>query len=584
MDIFSIFTLCGGLAFFLYGMIVMSAGLEKISGGKLEKLLAQLTSNPVKGFLLGVGMTIAVQSSSAVSVMLVGFVNSGIMKLAQTIAITLGSNIGTTATSWILSLSGIQSTNFFLRLLKPESFSPILALIGVILLMTTKNNYSRRKPVGAFFIGFAVLMFGMGLMSSSMAPLAHDPNFANVLTFFKNPILGLLVGLIVTAVIQSSAASVGMLQALSMTGSISYAVAAPIVAGQNIGTCVTALLSSIGVNTNAKKVAAMHIVFNITGAVAFLFLYEFCIHFVSKLDMMSNPFGIAIVHTIYNVVTVIVCFPLSKLLQKLVNAVIKERDEEKEVILDERLLLTPSIAVAQCYKTTGTMAKITRETLVMSVRMLKQYNPRVYEVINKNEVLIDKYQDTLESFLQRLSAKELTEEDSNKISQLILSISDFEKIADHAIHITNIANKMHRKEWKLSPETVGELKHVVNAVKEVFDLTVKAFVEHDLDLAYHVEPLEQVVDDISYIAKKNHIKRVKKEKSHIKRGFVYAEVLNDLERISDHCSNIATNIIQSIHSSIPKHILKNKLKEVNNSEFSQTIAEFKSQYSVEPIL
>ena len=537
MDIFSIFTLCGGLAFFLYGMIVMSAGLEKISGGKLEKLLAQLTSNPFKGFLLGVGMTVAVQSSSAVSVMLVGFVNSGIMKLSQTIAITLGSNIGTTATSWILSLSGIQSTNFFLRLLKPESFSPILALIGVILLMTTKNNYSRRKPVGAFFIGFAVLMFGMGLMSSSMAPLAHDPNFANVLTFFKNPILGLLVGLIVTAVIQSSAASVGMLQALSMTGSISYAVAAPIIAGQNIGTCVTALLSSIGVNTNAKKVAAMHIVFNITGAIAFLLLYEVCIHFVSKLEMMSNPFGIAIVHTVYNVVTVIVCFPLSKLLQK----------------------------------------------LVMSVRMLKQYNPKVYEVINKNEVLIDKYQDTLESFLQRLSAKELTEEDSNKISQLILSISDFEKIADHAIHITKIANKMHRKEWKLFPETVEELKHVVNAVKEVFDLTVKAFVEHDLELAYHVEPLEQVVDDISYVAKKNHIKRVKKEKSHIKRGFVYAEVLNDLERISDHCSNIATNIIQSIHSSIPKHILKNKLKEANNLEFSQTIDEFKSQYSIELI-
>lgn len=583
MDIFSIFTLCGGLAFFLYGMIVMSAGLEKISGGKLEKLLAQLTSNPVKGFLLGVGMTVAVQSSSAVSVMLVGFVNSGIMKLSQTIAITLGSNIGTTATSWILSLSGIQSTNFFLRLLKPESFSPILALIGVILLMTTKNNYSRRKPVGAFFIGFAVLMFGMGLMSSSMAPLAHDPNFANVLTLFHNPILGLVVGLIVTAVIQSSAASVGMLQALSMTGSISYAVAAPIIAGQNIGTCVTALLSSIGVNTNAKKVAAMHIVFNITGAVAFLLLYEVFIHFISNLDMMANPFGIAIVHTIYNVVTVIVCFPLSKLLQRFVDTVIKEHNEEKEVILDERLLLTPSIAVAQCYKTTGTMAKITRETLVMSVRMLKQYNPKVYEVINKNEVLIDKYQDTLESFLQRLSAKELTEEDSNKISQLILSISDFEKIADHAIHITNIANKMHRKEWVLSPETVGELKRVVNAVKEVFDVTVKAFVEHDLELAYHVEPLEQVVDDISYIAKKNHIKRVKKEKSHIKRGFVYAEVLNDLERISDHCSNIATNIIQSIHSSIPKHILKNKLKEANNSEFSQTIADFKSQYLVEPI-
>ncbi|MBD5403303.1 Na/Pi cotransporter family protein [bacterium] len=583
MDIFSIFTLCGGLAFFLYGMIVMSAGLEKISGGKLEKLLAQLTSNPFKGFLLGVGMTIAVQSSSAVSVMLVGFVNSGIMKLAQTIAITLGSNIGTTATSWILSLSGIQSTNFFLRLLKPESFSPILALIGVILLMTTKNNYSRRKPVGSFFIGFAVLMFGMGLMSSSMAPLAHDPNFSNVLTLFHNPILGLTVGLIVTAIIQSSAASVGMLQALSMTGSLSYSVAAPIIAGQNIGTCITAMLSSIGVNTNAKKVAAMHIIFNITGALAFLVLYEVCIHFVNKLDMMANPFGIAIVHTVYNVVTVLVCFPLSKLLLNFVNKIIKDKDEENEVIIDERLLLTPSIAVAQCYKTTGTMAKITRETLVMSVRMLKQYNPKVAEVINKNEVLIDKYQDTLEAFLQKLSSKELSEEDSNKISQLILSISDFEKIADHAIHITNIADKMHRKEWVLFPETVEELKRVVNAVKEVFDVTVKSFVEHNMTLAYHVEPLEQVVDDIAYVAKKNHIKRVKKEKSHIKRGFVYVEVLNDLERISDHCSNIATNTIQSMHSSIPKHILKNKLKEVNNDEFSHSIAEFRSQYAVEPI-
>lgn len=583
MDIFSLFTLCGGLAFFLYGMIVMSAGLEKISGGKLEKLLAQLTSNPFKGFLLGVGMTVAVQSSSAVSVMLVGFVNSGIMKLGQTIAITLGSNIGTTATSWILSLSGIQSTNFFLRLLKPESFSPILALIGVILLMTTKNNYSRRKPVGAFFIGFAILMFGMGLMSSSMAPLAHDPNFSNILTLFHNPILGLLVGLIVTAVIQSSAASVGMLQALSMTGSIPYAVAAPIVAGQNIGTCITALLSSIGVNTNAKKVAAMHIIFNITGAIAFLVLYEIFIHFVNRLDMMANPFGIALVHTVYNVVTVIVCFPMSKVLQKIVDSVIKEGKAEKEVILDERLLLTPSIAVAQCYKTTGNMAKITRETLVMSVRMLKQYNPKVAEVINKNEVLIDKYQDTLEAFLQKLSAKELSDEDSNKISQLILSISDFEKIADHAIHILNIANKMHRKEWKLMPETVEELKRVVNAVKEVFDVTVKAFVEHDLDSAYHVEPLEQVVDDIAYVAKKNHVKRVKKEKSHIKRGFVYAEVLNDLERISDHCSNIATNIIQSIHSSIPKHILKNKLKEVCNDDFSDMVAEFRAHYAVEPI-
>lgn len=583
MDIFSIFTLCGGLAFFLYGMIVMSSGLEKISGGKLEKLLEQLTSSPIRGFLVGVGMTIAVQSSSAVSVMLVGFVNSGIMKLSQTIAITLGSNIGTTATSWILSLSGIQSTNFFLRLLKPESFSPLLALIGVILLMTTKNNYSRRKPVGSFLIGFAVLMFGMGLMSSSMAPLAHDPNFTNILTLFKNPILGLMVGLIVTAVIQSSAASVGMLQALSMTGSIPYVVAAPIVAGQNIGTCVTALLSSIGVNTNAKKVAAMHIIFNITGAIAFLILYEIFIHLVNPLTSMSNPFGIAIVHTAYNVVTVLVCFPLSKALLNVVNKLIKDDTDEQEVILDERLLVTPSIAIVQCYKATGTMAKVTRETLALSVKMLKHYNSKAAEVINRNEVLIDKYQDTLETFLQKLSARELSEEDSSMISQLVLSISDFEKIADHAIHILNIATKMHTKEWTLSPDTIDELKRVVNAVKEVFDVTVNAFIYQDLASAYHVEPLEQVVDDIAYFAKKNHIKRVKSEKAHIKRGFVYAEILNDLERISDHCSNIATNTIQSMSVSIPKHILKNQLKEADIGEFSSKVEEFKEKYNVEPI-
>lgn len=580
MDIFSIFTLCGGLAFFLYGMLVMSAGLEKISGGKLEKLLEQLTSNPVKGFLVGIGMTIAVQSSSAVSVMLVGFVNSGIMKLSQTLAITLGSNIGTTATSWILSLSGIQSTNVFLRMLKPESFSPILALIGVILLMTTKNNYSRRKPVGSFLIGFAVLMFGMGLMSSSMAPLAHDPNFAKLLILFHNPILGLIVGLIVTAVIQSSAASVGMLQALSMTGSISYIVAAPIVAGQNIGTCVTALLSSIGVNTNAKRVAATHIIFNITGAVAFLVIYELFIHFVNPLTGIANPFGIAIVHTVYNVVTVLVCFPLCKLLLKLVMRIVKDSEESKEVIIDERLLLNPSIAIAQCYKTTGNMARITKENLSLSVRMLKQYNPKAAELITKNEALIDKYQDTLEAFLQKLSARELSEEDSNRISQLVLSISDFEKISDHAINILNIATKINKKEWTLTEDTIDELKKVVNAVKDVFDITLNAFLYQDLNFAYQVEPMEQIVDDIAYYAKKNHIKRVKQAKAHIKRGFVYAEVLNDLERISDHCSNIATNLIQSINTELPKHELKNKLK-METGRYSAELDEFKNKYAIE---
>lgn len=584
MDIFSIFTLCGGLAFFLYGMMVMSAGLEKIAGGKMEKMLEKMTSNPLKSLLLGAGITMAVQSSSAVTVMLVGFVNSGIMKLSQAIGVIMGSNVGTTITSWILSLSGIQSNNFFIRMLKPESFTPILALIGVIMIMTSPKSTSRRKNFGTFFVGFAVLMFGMGLMSSSMSPLADDPRFAHILTAFANPIFGLFVGLVVTAVIQSSAASVGMLQALSMTGGVTYAMAVPIIIGQNIGTCITAVLSSIGVTTNAKRVSVVHVAFNILGALIFLPLYELGHYFINyPFSEAVSPFGIAVVHSIFNVATTVILFPFAKALEKLALRVIKDEKNESEVILDERLLLTPSFAITQCYKVTATMAKITRDTLVMSVRMLKQYNPKVSEIINKNEVRIDKYQDTLESFLQKLSGRELSDEDSNKISQLFLSISDYEKIADHAIHILSIATKIHRKEWSYSPETIDELKRVVNAVKEVFDVTVNAFVEHDLTMAYHVEPLEQVVDDIAYFAKKNHIKRVKKDKSHIKRSFAYAEILNDLERISDHCSNIATNIIQSTNSSLPKHILKNKLKEAGTGDFKAQVEAFRAKYAVEPI-
>ena len=584
MDIFSIFTLCGGLAFFLYGMLVMSSGLEQIAGGKMEKLLEQLTSNPIKGFLVGAGMTIAIQSSSAVTVMLVGFVNSGIMKLAQTVSIIIGSNVGTTVTSWILSLSGIQSTNFFLRMLKPESFSPILALIGVIMIMTTSSRLSRRKSFGTFLIGFAILMFGMGLMSSSMAPLSHDPRFLKALTLFTNPFIGLMVGLVITAIIQSSAASVGMLQALSLTGSITYVIAAPIIAGQHIGTCITAVLSSIGVNTNAKRVAIVHVTFNVIGAIIFLTVFELWLHFFGyPLKEIANPLGIAVIHTIFSLLAAVCQFPFRKTLEKISYLLIKDSEEEKEVILDERLLNTPSIAIAQCYRTTADMAKLTREILVMSVRMLKQYNPKVSEIINKHEVKIDKYQDVLETFLQKLSGRELTDEDSNKISQLILSISDFEKIADHSIHILQIADRMHRKEWDLAPETVEELKKVVNAVKDVFDITVKAFVNNDIFAAREIEPFEQVVDDIAYVAKKNHIKRVKEEKVHIRRNFAYAEVLNDLERISDHCSNISTNMIQSTTLSLPRHVLKNRLKDVDVSAFSSQLESFRNKYIIEPI-
>ena len=504
------------------------------------------------------------------------------MNLAQAINVIMGANIGTTVTSWLLSLTGISGSNVFVKLLKPSSFSPILALVGIVLVMFSKKD--KKKDTGMILLGFATLMFGMETMSGAVSGLKNNETFKNLFIAFENPILGVLVGALVTAVIQSSSASIGILQAFAITGQISYSAAIPIILGQNIGTCITAVLSSIGVNTNAKRVSVVHVMFNVLGALIFLPIYEFGHYFINyPFAETTNPFGIAVCHSIFNIATTVLLFPFAKQMEKLAYVLVKDKKDEKEVILDERLLLTPSIAINQCYKTTGTMAKITRDTLVMAVRMLKQYNPKVAEVINKNEVLIDKYQDTLESFLQKLSGKELSDEDSNKISQLILSISDFEKIADHAIHILNLANKMHRKEWKLLPETVEELKHVVNAVKEVFDVTVNAFVEHNVDNAYHVEPLEQVVDDIAYTAKKNHIRRVKKEKIHIKRGFVYAEILNDLERISDHCSNIATNIIQSVNSSIPKHILKNKLKDANNDAFAKTLETFKEQYFVEPI-
>ena len=375
-----------------------------------------------------------------------------------------------------------------------------------------------------------------------------------------------------------------MLQALSLTGSISYVVAIPIIAGQHIGTCITAVLSSIGVNTNAKRVAAVHVTFNVIGAVIFLTVFELWLHFVGKpLQDAANPFGIAVVHTIFSVLAAFCLFPFRKTLEKISYMVVKDSAEEKEVIIDERLLNTPSIAISQCYKTTGVMAKLTRENLVMSVRMLKQYNPKISEIVNKNEARIDKYQDVLEGFLQKLSAKDLTEEDSNKISQLILSISDFEKIADHSTHILQIADTMHRKEWTFPQETVEELKKVVNAVKEVFDITVKAFVYNNISMAHEIEPFEQVIDDISYNAKKNHISRVKKDRSHIKRGFAYAEVLNDLERISDHCSNISTNLIQSASGSIPRHVLKNRLKEEDVTGFSQDLEKFKKDYAVELI-
>ena len=483
MDIFSLFTLCGGLAFFLYGITIMSAGLEKIAGGRLERILKKMTSNPIKSLVFGAGVTAAVQSSSAVTVMLVGLVNSGIMKLSQAIGVIMGSNIGTTITAWILSLSGIQSSNFFVRLLKPESFSPIMALAGVVMIMAAKSN--KRKNVGAVLIGFAILMFGMEVMTEAMSPLADMPEFTHVLTAFANPILGVIVGTIVTAVIQSSAASIGILQALSMVGGITYGMAIPIVMGQNIGTCISAVLSSIGVNTNAKRVAAVHVLFNVFGVIICLSAFQLG-NAIFKFSFVTNsisPFGIAMVHSIFNIVTTILLFPFTKFLEKCAMGIIKDKKvKDKNVLLDERLLLAPSFAIAECGRQT--------------TKMLKSYHHKKAEQIKNNEIKIDTFEDKLGAFLIKLSGKELSEEDNDKISQLLLTIGDYERIGDHASYILKIAEKLKESEKKLSPDAVEELKVIVHAVSEIFMMSFEAYKTDNLQIAQEVEPLEAVIKKI----------------------------------------------------------------------------------------
>ena len=580
MDIFSIFTLCGGLAFFLYGISTMSSALEKIAGGRLEKILKQMTSNPIKSLIFGAGITAAVQSSSAVTVMLVGLVNSGIMKLSQAIGVIMGSNVGTTVTAWILSLSGIESSNFFVRLLKPESFSPLLALIGVVMIMAAKSN--RRKNVGAVFVGFAILMFGMEVMKNAMAPMADMPSFTNILTAFTNPILGVVVGTIVTAVIQSSAASIGILQALSMVGGLTYGMAVPIVMGQNIGTCVSAMLSSIGVNTNAKRVAAVHVAFNILGVI--ICLSAFCLsNWIFNFDYVTksiSPFGIAVVHSIFNIVTTVILFPFTKLLEKIAVAVVPDKNQkDKNVLIDERLLLAPTFAIAECYRQTIKMAETVEFNFVNSTKMLKSYHAKKAEQIRENELKIDTYEDKLGAFLLKLSGKELSEEDSNRISQLLLIIGDYERMGDHSAYILKIAEKLKETEKKLSDDAVEELKVIVKAVTEIFKVALEAYKTDNLDLAREVEPLEAVIKKIVRKVKNRHIQRLKDGLCTAELSFMFSDLLNDFRRIAAHCGNIATSVIQLQDSTIDKHEYNHRNKE-EDLGFISRYENYKSIYSV----
>ena len=580
MDIFSLFTLCGGLAFFLYGITIMSSGLEKIAGGRLERILKKMTSNPLKSLVFGAGVTAAIQSSSAVTVMLVGLVNSGIMKLSQAIGVIMGSNIGTTITAWILSLSGIESSNFFVRLLKPESFSPIMALVGIIFIMASKSN--RRKSVGAVLVGFAILMFGMEVMTDAMAPLADMPQFTHILTAFTNPILGVVVGTVVTAVIQSSAASIGILQALSMVGGMTYAMAIPIIMGQNIGTCVSAMLSSIGVNTNAKRVAAVHVLFNVIGVIVCLSVFELgyiLFHFKFATNNIS-PFGIAVVHSIFNIVTTILLFPFTKLLEKMAMRLVPDKKQSsKNVLLDERLLLAPTFAIAECYRQTIKMAELVEYNFINSTKMLKSFHAKKAEQIRGNEIKIDTYEDKLDAFLLKLSNKELTEEDSNRISQLLLVIGDYERIGDHAAYILKIAETMKNEDKRLSNDAVEELKVIVKAVSEIFAMTLEAFRTDNITLAQEVEPLEAVIKKIIRKVKNRHIQRLKDGNCTAELSFMFSDLLNDFRRVAAHCGNIATSVMQLHDTTLDKHEYNHRNKG-EDIQFVSRYEDYKSRYSV----
>ncbi len=579
MDIFSIFTLCGGLAFFLFGMKVMSQSLEKIAGGKLETTLRKMTSNPFKSLGLGAGITIAVQSSSAVTVMLVGLVNSGIMQLDQTVGVIMGSNIGTTLTAWILSMAGIESDSFFISILKPENFAPVVALIGVIMLMMSKKK--KRQDIGLILLGFSVLMYGMELMKNAVAPLAEMEGFQSLLVAFNNPLVSVLFGALFTGIIQSSAASVGILQALSMTGSISYRVAIPIIMGQNIGTCVTALLSSIGVNKNAKRVTVVHILFNVIGTVVCLLLFyglNLLFRF-SFVDQAINPVEIAFVHSIFNIATTILLLPFSNLLVKLANKLVRDgKKDNKTVWLDERLLSSPPLATSQCKQQANGMGKISKAALRDALGIVLQFDKEIADKVEQSEQRLDDLEDKLATFMLKLSTKDLTEKDSHTVTALLNTIGDFERIGDHAINIVNISQEMYESKLSFSDEAKADFVTLFSALTEISELTVNAYIKNDTSLAAKVEPLEEVIDKLTARIKHKHIERMQKGLCSPEFGVHISNLLIYCERISDHYSNVAVIIIQTANSSLYKHDYLNEIRSERSPEFIKYYDSYKRKY------
>ena len=561
MDIFSVFTLCGGLAFFLYGMTTMSKSLEKMAGGKLERLLKRMTSNPFKSLLLGAGITIAIQSSSAMTVMLVGLVNSGVMELGQTIGVIMGSNIGTTLTAWILSLTGIESESVFVNLLKPENFSPVIALIGIILIMGSKKQ--KRRDIGRIMVGFAILMYGMELMKNAVSPLADMPEFSSLLTAFNNPLLGVLVGAVFTGVIQSSAASVGILQALALTGSITYGMAIPIIMGQNIGTCVTALLSAIGVNRNAKRVAVIHISFNVIGTAVCLVLFyggNAIFHF-TFMNQAVGAVGIAFCHTVFNVLTTLMLLPFSRQLEKLARRMIRAEDKaEQFAFLDPLLLRTPSVAISECTAMTNRMGELAHRNILLAIQQFSDYSEEREAEIIQNEDKLDIYEDRLGNYLVQISQHGVSMDDIHTVSRLLHAIGDFERVGDHALNLQESSQELHEKELRFSDDAKAELDVLISALEEIMDEAFGSFASGDLARARSVEPLEETIDQLIEEIRMRHIHRLQTGDCTIQLGFILSDLLTNLERVSDHCSNIAISVIEESDSDMDPHAYLQDLK------------------------
>ena len=584
MDIFDVLSLFGGLAMFLYGMNVMGDSLAKTAGGKLERILEKLTSTPIRGVLLGAAVTAVIQSSSATTVMVVGFVNSGIMKLSQAVGIIMGANIGTTITSWILSLSGIEGESLWIQMLKPSSFSPILAVVGIVLLLFTKSE--RKHDIGNILLGFTVLMFGMDMMSGSVSGLKDVPEFTNILTMFSNPILGMLAGAILTAIIQSSSASVGILQALCATGQVPFSVALPIIMGQNIGTCVTALISAIGAKKNAKRAACVHLYFNVIGTVFFMVVFytvNAFVHF-SFLDTPANAAGIAVIHSCFNVVATLFLLPLSGMLEKLAVLTVRDTEEEMEekddklLLLDARFLEKPAFAVAQSVEVAKKMAELSKRALFMAIDLYDEYDDEKAQKVIDLEERVDRYDDELGSYLVKLSNRPLSQEDNQTISSILHCIGDFERISDHAINIMEIARGMQEKKEQFSESATTELHKFSDALKEIMSISLVAFETGDIELAEKVEPLEEVIDYLHAKVKRHHVKRLQNGSCTIELGLDLEDLITNYERTADHCSNIAVSLIQIQKDEFETHEYLEEYRK--DSKFESMFKEYKAKYSL----